>query len=139
MRITAKFICKEGCLNIKFNGNCVPGKWLEDATDELRWFLKSYLGTNKCDVKFRMWSTDATDDAITFSVDTDVEKSFEDLSGALFRQFRGNELFRLKQEDIDNFTYSNNDYWIKLIDEIEIEEYMRWLYPMLDGVKVQEV
>lgn len=132
--ITAKFICKEGYLNIKFNGNCVPGEWSKGVTDDLSVFFDTPVRK----VKFMMWSTDATDDAITFRIDTDTDMDSTKLSDELFSYFNGSRLFRIKQKDIDNFTWNNNDYWIKLIDDIE-EDMGLWLCPMLERVQVQEI
>lgn len=135
--IIIRFMCKDGCLNIKFNGNSVESTWLETMRDELLVFMKSYFNIPGCNIKFVMWSTDANGDDITFSVNTNVEKSTDELNEVLYRQFKGNELFHITQKDIDNFTWNNNDYWIKLIDDIE-EDMGRWLYPILEAVKVQE-
>ena len=132
--MTARFICKEGCLNIKFNGNCVIGEWSKGVIEE----LAGLFNTQERNVKFIMWSTDANDDAITFRIDIDTDMDSTKLSDALFRHFIGSKLFRITQNDIDNFTWNNNDYWIKLIDDIE-EDMGRWLYLMLEGVQVQEI
>ena len=140
MRIIAKFMCKEDCPNIKFNGICVESKWLESMIDELSAFMNSYCNMPICSVKFHMWLTGAEGESISFIIDADKTSIKEqvELEYALYRQFKGNELFYITQKDIDNFTYNNSDYWVQLIDDIK-EDMGRWLYPMLERVKIQEI